>query len=113
MYGSYIGQLIRIMLSIVWFGSQAWLGGLWVSASLSSWSYNFLTLKNTLPASADMVTRDCVGFVIFSGHFYSRVGEYIFLPILHDQLTDSLCQLIRVEKVALFVAMPISSPSLL
>lgn len=65
MNGAYIGQLIRIMLSIVWYGSQAWLGGLCVSAMLSSWSYNFLTMENTLPESAHMVTRDLVGFVIF------------------------------------------------
>ncbi|TDZ99661.1 Thiamine transporter [Colletotrichum sidae] len=65
MNGAYIGQLIRIMLSIVWYGSQAWLGGLCVSAMLSSWSYNFLTMTNTLPESAHMVTRDLIGFVIF------------------------------------------------
>ncbi|CCF36372.1 NCS1 nucleoside transporter [Colletotrichum higginsianum] len=65
MNGAYIGQLIRIMLSIVWYGSQAWLGGLCVSAMLSGWSYNFLTMENTLPESAHMVTRDLVGFVIF------------------------------------------------
>ncbi|GJC94418.1 NCS1 nucleoside transporter [Colletotrichum higginsianum] len=65
MNGAYIGQLIRIMLSIVWYGSQAWLGGLCVSTMLSSWSYNFLTMENTLPESAHMVTRDLVGFVIF------------------------------------------------
>ncbi|UQC90027.1 NCS1 nucleoside transporter [Colletotrichum lupini] len=65
MNGAYIGQLIRIMLSIVWYGSQAWLGGLCVSAMLSSWSYNFLMMENTLPESAHMVTRDLVGFVIF------------------------------------------------
>lgn len=65
MNGAYIGQLIRIMLSIVWYGSQAWLGGLCVSAMLSSWSYKFLTMENTLPESAHMVTRDLIGFVIF------------------------------------------------
>ncbi|KAH7123283.1 NCS1 nucleoside transporter [Dactylonectria estremocensis] len=84
-YGSYIGQLLRIMLSIVWFGSQAWLGGLCVSALLSSWSHNFLTLENTLPTSANMITRDFIGFVIF---------QIISIPML----------LIRVEKVSSPVA---------
>ncbi|KAK1959940.1 NCS1 nucleoside transporter [Colletotrichum sublineola] len=65
MNGAYIGQLIRIMLSVVWYGSQAWLGGLCVSAMLSSWSHDFLMMENTLPESAHMVTRDLVGFVIF------------------------------------------------
>lgn len=65
MRGAYLTQAMRIMLSIVWYGSQAWLGGLCVSAMLSSWSYNFLMMENTLPASANMVTRDLVGFTLF------------------------------------------------
>lgn len=65
MNGAYIGQLIRIILSIVWYGSQAWLGGLCVSAMLSSWSYSFLTMPNALPESARMVTRELIGFLIF------------------------------------------------
>jgi cytosine/uracil/thiamine/allantoin permease len=64
-YGSYIGMLIRILLSIIWYGSQAWLGGLCVSVILSSWSHSFLTMPNTFPESAHMVTRDFIGFVIF------------------------------------------------
>lgn len=63
--GSYVGILIRIVLSIVWYGSQAWLGGLCVSALLSSWSYSFLMMENTFPESAHMVTRDFIGFVLF------------------------------------------------
>jgi nucleobase:cation symporter-1, NCS1 family len=65
MHGSYLTQAMRIMLSIVWYGSQAWLGGLCVSAMISSWSYGFLTMENTLPESAHMATRDLIGFVIF------------------------------------------------
>lgn len=64
-HGSYIGILIRILLSIIWYGSQAWLGGLCVTVILSSWSYSFLTMENTLPASANMVTRDLIGFLLF------------------------------------------------
>ncbi|KAL3424363.1 NCS1 nucleoside transporter [Phlyctema vagabunda] len=79
-YGSYIGMLIRIMLSIVWYGSQAWLGGLCVSVILSSWSESFLNMPNTLPERAQMVTRDLIGFVIF---------HIISIPFM----------LIRVEKV--------------
>lgn len=65
MYGAYVGILVRVILSIVWYASQAWLGGLCVSVILSSWSHSFFTMKNTLPESAHMVTRDLVGFVIF------------------------------------------------
>lgn len=64
-HGSYIGILIRILLSIIWYGSQAWLGGLCVTVILSSWSYSFLTMENTLPESAHMVTRDLIGFLLF------------------------------------------------
>ncbi|KAH6693409.1 permease for cytosine/purines, uracil, thiamine, allantoin-domain-containing protein [Plectosphaerella plurivora] len=65
MHGAYIGQAMRIMLSIVWYGSQAWLGGLCVSAMISSWSQSFLLMENTFPASANMVTRDFIGFLLF------------------------------------------------
>lgn len=65
MRGAYIGQAMRIMLSIVWYGSQAWLGGLCVSAMISSWSRDFLYMENTFPESAHMVTRDFIGFIIF------------------------------------------------
>ncbi|KAJ9317377.1 hypothetical protein DTO271D3_2198 [Paecilomyces variotii] len=46
-YGSYIGIVIRIVLSVV------------------CWSHSFLTTKNTLPESAHMQTRDLIGFLIF------------------------------------------------
>lgn len=64
-HGSYIGILIRVLLSIIWYGSQAWLGGLCVTVILSSWSHSFLVMENTLPASANMVTRDLIGFLLF------------------------------------------------
>lgn len=65
MYGSFLGILIRIILSVVWYASQAWLGGLCVTAMLSSWSADFLNMKNTLAPSAHMVTRDFIGFILF------------------------------------------------
>jgi NCS1 family nucleobase:cation symporter-1 len=82
MNGAYIGQIIRIILSIIWYGSQAWLGGLCVSAMLSSWSYDFLTMPNTLPESAHMVTRDFVGFCIF---------QAISIPVLVSALLQWKC----------------------
>ncbi|PGH17467.1 hypothetical protein AJ79_01067 [Helicocarpus griseus UAMH5409] len=65
MFGAYIGIVIRIILSIVWYGSQAWLGGLCVAAMFSSWSQSFLNMENTLPESTHMVTRDLIGFLLF------------------------------------------------
>jgi NCS1 family nucleobase:cation symporter-1 len=88
MHGAYIGQAMRIMLSIVWYGSQAWLGGLCVSAMISSWSYSFLHMENTFPASANMVTRDFVGFLLF---------HIISIPFLvSDSMKDSLSVLTQV-----------------
>lgn len=65
MYGAHVGIILRIILSIVWYGSQAWLGGLCVSALLSSLSYSFLNMENTFPESSCMLKRDFLGFVIF------------------------------------------------
>ncbi|CAG8978768.1 hypothetical protein HYALB_00012500 [Hymenoscyphus albidus] len=85
MYGSFLGILIRIFLSVVWYANQAWLGGLCVTAMLSSWSFGFLNMRNTLPPSAHMVTRDFIGFVLF---------QMLSLPFM----------LIRPEKVRIPVA---------
>lgn len=73
MVGAYIGIVIRIVLSVVWYASQAWLGGLAITCILASWSRSFLTMHNTLPQSAHMVTRDLTGFTIF---------QVISLPLL-------------------------------
>lgn len=64
-YGSYIGLSIRVVLSVVWFGSQAWLGGLCVNVILSSWSQHYLNLPNTFPARVHMTSQGLIGFVIF------------------------------------------------
>jgi NCS1 family nucleobase:cation symporter-1 len=65
-YGSGLGILIRVLLSIVNYGSNAWLGGLAVSLLLSSWSASYRDMPNTLSSSVNMTTRDFVGFVIFN-----------------------------------------------
>lgn len=65
MRGSVFGVLIRAILSVVWYASQAWLGGLCVNVIISSWSKNYLNLKNTFPDSVPMTTQELIGFVIF------------------------------------------------
>lgn len=64
-FGSWLGILIRIILSIVYYGSQAWLGGLCFVVIFSSWSESYMNMKNTFPESAHMTTRDFIGFLIF------------------------------------------------
>ena len=45
--GSWVGIIIRIILSIVWFGSQAYLGSLCLSCIFASWSKSYLDRKST------------------------------------------------------------------
>ncbi|QEU60344.1 hypothetical protein KDRO_D00290 [Kluyveromyces lactis] len=65
MRGSAFGVLIRAILSVVWFASQAWLGGLCVNVIISSWSETYLNLPNTFPESVPMTRQELIGFVIF------------------------------------------------
>lgn len=64
-YGSGLGILIRVLLSIVGAGSNAWLGGLACSLLLSAWSKDYLHMKNTFSEGIAMTRRDFVGFIIF------------------------------------------------
>ncbi|KAG0674980.1 thiamine transporter thi7 [Pichia californica] len=63
--GSNFGVLIRSLLSVVWFASQAWIGGLCVNIILSSWSSTYLNWKNTLPESVNMTSKELCGFVVY------------------------------------------------
>ena len=64
-YGSAFGVIIRVLLSIVNYGSNAWLGGLCINLILNSWSHHYLELKNTLSPHVAMTTKELIGFVIF------------------------------------------------
>ncbi|SCV03867.1 LAMI_0H11584g1_1 [Lachancea mirantina] len=64
-YGSYIGIIIRVGLSVVFYGYQAWLGGLCLNMVFDSFSNNYLNMKNTFPESVPMTRRDCIGFICF------------------------------------------------
>ncbi|CAI4802361.1 CQS_1a_G0050760.mRNA.1.CDS.1 [Saccharomyces cerevisiae] len=64
-YGSALGIIIRILMSIVYYGSNAWLGGLCVNMILDSWSHHYLHLPNTLSSKVAMTTKELIGFIIF------------------------------------------------
>lgn len=83
-YGSGLGILIRIILSITYFGSQAWLAGLCVTVMLSSITPNYLNMENSFPESVKMSTRDFVSFLIV---------QIISIPFF----------LIKPEKINIFV----------
>lgn len=63
--GSWLAVVIRIVLSVVFYGLQAWLGGVLVAVMLCGLSRHFLDMRNTFGASAHMSARDFVGFVLF------------------------------------------------
>lgn len=63
-YGSFIGTILSVVMSIIWYGSQAWLGGLCISVILGSCSSAFLNMPNTLPKDALMQTRDLISFIL-------------------------------------------------
>lgn len=86
--GSFIGIIIRIVLSIVFYGAQSWLGGVLVSLIISGFSKSFLDMPPTFPESAQMKLRDFIGFVVF------LVVQACFLymkPELFNALLISSC----------------------
>ncbi|CCH41629.1 putative membrane protein [Wickerhamomyces ciferrii] len=64
-YGSGLGILVRVLLSIVNAGSNAWMGGLATSLLLSAWSPSYMNMSNTFSPGIAMTRRDFVGFIIF------------------------------------------------
>lgn len=92
MRGSVFGVLLRSMLSVVWFSSQAWLGGLCVNLILCSWSKPYLNWKNTLPESVKMSSQELCGFVVYLA---------ISLPVLMIR-PEKMDRLLVVASIAVF-----------
>lgn len=63
--GAWVTIVMRTILSVVWFASQAYLGSRCLSCIFASWSHSFLTMENTLPESVNMTTQELIGFVVF------------------------------------------------
>ncbi|KAK6373829.1 hypothetical protein LTS17_007798 [Exophiala oligosperma] len=63
--GSYLALAQRIMLCLVWYGVQAWIGGQMTGAMLYAMFSGYRHIPNTFPASAHMTTQQFVGFVVF------------------------------------------------
>ncbi|KAK6202508.1 thiamine metabolism [Scheffersomyces amazonensis] len=93
--GSYFGIAIRTILSIVWYASQAWMGGLCLGLIFSSWSESYLNMKNTFPASVNMSTRDLISFLIF---------QLISIPLLCVK-PEKLSPLLKFSSAATFFGM--------
>ncbi|EXJ80597.1 hypothetical protein A1O3_06879 [Capronia epimyces CBS 606.96] len=65
-WGSFLPIIIRVLLCCVWYGVQSFTGGMLVSAVLSTIFPSYQHMKNTLPASAAMTTKQFVGFVVYN-----------------------------------------------
>jgi nucleobase:cation symporter-1, NCS1 family len=73
-YGQYLALLQRIVLSLVWFSVQSWTGGLCIQALLASIFPSYQHMPNHFPESADMDTKQFIGWVLFN---------VLMIPILY------------------------------
>lgn len=99
-YGSGIGILLRIFLSIVFYGSQSWLGGLGFVVMFSSWSKSYLDMADTFPASLAMTTRDFIGFLIF------QIVQYFFFLLKPEQMNSYInfsCIITMIAMIGVFI----------
>jgi NCS1 family nucleobase:cation symporter-1 len=64
--GQYVALIQRIILSLVWFAVQSWTGGLCVQNVLAAIFPSFQHMKNHFPASANLDTKQFVGWVVFN-----------------------------------------------
>lgn len=99
-YGSILPVLVRIILSIVLYGAQSWLGGLSVVVLLSGMSKQFLNMKNTFPASVGMSTRDFIGFLLFQ---LIQMSFLTVAPHKLDMLLVSSCAATFVAFIAMLI----------
>jgi NCS1 family nucleobase:cation symporter-1 len=64
--GQYVALIQRIILSLVWFAVQSWTGGLCVQNVLAAIFPSFQHMENHFPASANLDTKQFVGWVVFN-----------------------------------------------
>ncbi|KAL2817247.1 permease for cytosine/purines, uracil, thiamine, allantoin-domain-containing protein [Aspergillus cavernicola] len=102
-WGSILPLLVRVGVTCVWYGVQAFTGGLLVSAILSAIFSGYQNLPNTLPASASMTTKEIVGF---------RIYNIIALPLLYLP-PDKLRRPLRVAVITSALPMAMATTSAL
>ncbi|AMD21990.1 HFR135Cp [Eremothecium sinecaudum] len=61
--GSWLGVLLRSMLSVVWFAMQAWLGGTCVTLFLSTLSRSYMNMN--ADSTSDLTGQRLIGFIVF------------------------------------------------
>ncbi|KAI0357099.1 NCS1 nucleoside transporter family [Trametes cingulata] len=65
-FGSFFPLLMRILLSIVWYGVQLVFGGKSLKVVIGAIWPSFYSLHNTLPTSAGIELNDLIGILIFA-----------------------------------------------
>ncbi|KAK3635714.1 hypothetical protein LTR56_014590 [Elasticomyces elasticus] len=65
MYGAWFVIMLKCFVNFIFFGIQAYWGGLAASVVLSSIFPSFHTMANTLPESAQITTQQLIGFIIY------------------------------------------------
>jgi nucleobase:cation symporter-1, NCS1 family len=65
LFGSIFVVLNRILLSIVWFGVQCWLGGMMTYVCLRAMWPSIENLPATFPTSTGMTLPQFIGFIVF------------------------------------------------
>ncbi|CAF1295515.1 unnamed protein product [Adineta steineri] len=76
-FGSLWPILNRGIMSCIWYGVQAWIGGQCVVICIRSIIPSYYYLENTLPPSFGTNTRDFIGFMIF----WSLSNIAIWFPV--------------------------------
>ncbi|CDR44666.1 CYFA0S15e01222g1_1 [Cyberlindnera fabianii] len=74
-YGSGLGILVRVLLSIVNYGSGCYIGGQAVSLVLSAWSKSYMNLGDNHLSRVAMTERDLAGFLIF--HVFNAICAFM------------------------------------
>lgn len=98
-FGSYLGILIRILLSVVYYASMSWLGALGIVVMLSSLSKDYMNMENTFPEGLNMTKRDFISFFCFN------VIEFLFFflkPEKMGPLVNGSCFITLIAMLGVF-----------
>jgi NCS1 family nucleobase:cation symporter-1 len=101
-YGSGLGIFIRIVLSIVYYGSQAWLGGLCFVVIFSTFSESYMNMENTFSDSVAMTTRDFIGFFVFQ---VISLPFFYFKPEKMNKFVNATCVVALIGMLSMFIYM--------
>lgn len=97
-YGSYIGIVLRVLLAVIFYGVQSWLGGLSVVVILSSWSRLFMEMEVVL--GGNLKQRDFIGYVIFQ---IVQMGFFFIKPEKMNRYVNISCVMTVISFVAVMV----------